>query len=224
MKEYSANRRWRRLPLFALSLSRLTLALTGYGGSSSSSTSKPVEHSGIFGGIPILELDYQQGDAAPRRTDNLDQFSYKGKESITFSIGSLELGSAVGTDRIIEDSIIAGMPSAEEQRLANILILLYTLDADGDLNKGIQITETIWPYFSKNADSLNPDLSPADFNSNLKQVIAHPDNTDAFSDTNPRERRLTTAANALKTYRRSTSPRRIVDVTGGKLSSFEADG
>ncbi|RHW19500.1 hypothetical protein C2846_18505, partial [Pseudomonas jilinensis] len=104
-----------------------------------------------------------------------------------------------------------------------MLILLQSLDADGDLNNGIQISEAIREHVSQNADSIYFDQPPADFRASLATLVDELQQAGAFTDTDPRPRTVTTVANALEHFARSTSPRIVVSTTGGELRGFEAN-
>ena len=199
------------------------LSLSGCLSSSSSSRSAPQVHTGTFVDSPVAGLDYQGSQTDAGQTDEQGQFSYREGETISFAIGDLELGSAVGADILTPLSITPEADSADDQRVVNMLILLQSLDADGDLNNGIQISEAIREHVSLNADSIYFDQSPADFRASLATLVDELQQAGAFTDTDPRPRTVTTVANALEHFARSTSPRMVVSTTGGELRGFEAN-
>ncbi len=208
----------------AASLPLILLSLTGCGGSSSSDPDPaPVSRTGTFGSTAVSGLHYQSGDAATRTTDERGRFLYTDNQKVLFSIGDLSLGEAPGAENVTVLGISGGAASANEPNVTNKLILLQTLDADGDLNNGIQLTEQIRTAVSTNADALNLEQSTADFSAALQALVTDLDNAGAFSDTDPRARPLTGAADAVEQFERASSPRRIVDTADGPLSGFEAD-
>lgn len=221
----------RRSPLMAFTLVPIILAQAGCLSDSSSSNSPlppeapatPASLTGTFVDSAVSGLDYQGSETAAGLTDQLGQFTYRQGETVTFNIGDLLLGSATGAERMTPLSITSDAVSAQDRRVSNKLILLQTLDADGDLNNGIQITDTIREEVSLNADLIEFDQPPADFRSSLTDMIQALEEADAFSDADPRPRRVAATADALAHFERSTSPRVEVNTTGGVLRGFEAD-
>ena len=208
----------------AASLPLILLSLTGCGGSSSSDPDPaPVSRTGTFGSTAVSGLHYQSGDAATRTTDERGRFLYTGNQKVLFSIGDLSLGEAPGAENVTVLGISGGAASTNEPDVTNKLILLQTLDADGDLNNGIQLTEQIQDAVSANAGDLDFEQPTADFTAALQNVVTSLESAGAFPDTDPRARALTTAGDALEQFECASSPRRVVDTADGKLSGFEAD-
>ncbi len=214
----------RKVPIM-FALAPLFLALTGcFGGSGGSDSDDDVATStGVFVDSPVAGLDYQGTTTGAAVTDEQGQFTYREGETLTFSIGDLELGSALGGEVLTPLSIIEGAESATDQRVANILILLQTLDADGNLNNGIQITDLIRDEVSLSAAGILIDQPTAAFRTSLQELIATLEEQQAFSDADPRARTVTTAANALEHFQHSTSERVEVETSGGTLRGFAAN-
>lgn len=201
----------------------LAVLLTGCFDGSSSSSSRSDNRTGTFVDSPVSGLDYRGTRTSANTTDGAGQFSYARGETLTFSIGELELGAAEGAEVLTPVSITDGADSAEDQRVTNKLILLQTLDADGDLNNGIQIIDDIRSEVSAHAASIHFDQPPSDFRASIEALIAELENSGAFSDTDPRPRSVATAADAQAHFERSISPRKVVSTTGGDLRGFEAN-
>ncbi|HET7793390.1 MAG TPA: carboxylesterase family protein [Rhizobacter sp.] len=178
---------------------------------------------GTFIDSPVAGLNVQGDFSGARVTDAAGQFSYSAGESLTFSIGNLVLGSATGAAVLTPLSITGGATAASDQRVHNKLILLQTLDADGDLNNGIQISEPIRTLVSSNAGAINFNQSTAAFRSSLAPLLTALNAANVFTDLDPRARTARPAAAALEHFARSTSPRHVVATTGGQLSGFEAN-
>ncbi len=213
----------RHRAVFAVSISALALGLSGcFGGSSSSSGSR--SHTGTFIDSPVAGLDYRGEHTAATVTNELGQFRYRPGESILFSIGDLALGSAIGAEVLTPLSITEGATRADEPLVLNKLILLQTLDADGNLNNGIQITEVIRQHVSQRASEIDFDQPSADFRASLASLIDALEADGAFSDTDPRARTLTQADDALAHFQRATGERHVVETSHGKLSGFAASG
>ncbi|MGM0569255.1 carboxylesterase/lipase family protein [Marinobacter sp.] len=107
--------------------------------------------------------------------------------------------------------------------MINRLILLQSLDADGDLNNGIQITEAITEVVSENAGVISLDEAPEDFRTSLESVLATLEEGDAFTDPDPRPRRVREAADAVRHFERNLSEGVIVETTAGDLQGFGPD-
>jgi len=183
----------------------------------------PATLSGTFVDSPVAGLNVVGSTTAAGTTDASGRFSYKAGETLTFSIGSLALGSAAGASVLTPLSITTGAAAASDQRVHNKLILLQTLDADGDLNNGIQITEAIRSTVSANAGAINFDQTTAAFRTSLAPLLTALNTANVFSDLDPRPRTARPATAALEHFARSTSPRHVVATTAGQLSGFEAN-
>lgn len=214
-----------RSALLAVSLSPFILPLTGCldGSSDSDDDEDKASRTGVFVDSAVAGLDYSGETTGGGMTSQQGEFSYVDGERLTFSIGKLELGSAQGSDILTPLSITDGAADATDQRVTNMLVLLQSLDADGDHNNGIQLNEPIRDEVSLSAGSIHLDQSPEDFNAALVPLLARLEAADAFSDTDPRPRRATSVADALEHFSRSTSPRKVVETTSGQLRGFEAD-
>ena len=166
-------------------------------------------NTGTFVDSAVSGLDYQGSTTAAGLTDDQGQFNYQGGETLTFSICDLELGSSVGAAVLTPLNVVEGAGSAEDQRVTNMLILLQTLDADGDLNNGIQITDAIREEVSFSANSILFDQPTAAFRTSLQTLMSNLEEQQAFSDADPRARPVVTAANALEDslYLNITAPK-----------------
>ncbi|HET7793389.1 MAG TPA: carboxylesterase family protein [Rhizobacter sp.] len=191
----------------------LTLAASGCG-------SDDEVLSGTFVDSPVSGLDVAGTVSPATTTDGSGRFSYQPGETLSFSIGNLALGSAPGASVLTPLSVTAGASAATDRRVTNKLVLLQTIDADGDLNNGIQISAAIRSAVS--AQALNFDQPTADFRTSLTPLLATLNAANAFSDLDPRPRTARAVAAALEHFARSTAARHVVNVTGGQLSGFEA--
>ncbi len=215
----------RRHPvLLAVCAAPMLLPLAGcFSGSSSSSSSGSDTRSGTFGGVPVAGLNYEGSKTGAGLTDEQGRFNYEEGETITFSIGDLELGSAEGAEQLTVMDVAGVTTSVVSANATNKLILLQTLDADGDLNNGIQLTETIRAEVSVSADTIDFDESPEDFRSSLAPLVENLDEAGAFSDKDPRPRAIRSASDAESLFARATGARIEVTTTGGDLAGFEAN-
>lgn len=204
----------------AVVIGSIALALAGCGGDSDSSG--PATHRGTFIDSAVSGLDYAGPHTSAGVTDASGQFSYRAGESITFSIGDLVLGTAEGAEQMTPLTITEGATSVTDRRVSNKLILLQTLDDDGDLNNGIQITEAIRAYLSDNAAAIDFSQPTSSFRISLEPILAGLQDSGLLTDTDPRPRRVRGASEAVEHFTRATAPRVVVTTTGGDLRGFEA--
>ncbi len=198
----------------------LVAGLVLFGGCSSSGDG--TVETGTFMDSPVAGLNYRGPKTVAGTTDAAGQFSYASGDTLTFSIGNLVLGSASGAGTVTPVSITSGAASSSDQRVNNKLILLQTLDADGNLNNGIQITEAIRAIVSAQAASINFDQTPANFQTSLADLMTALNNAGVFTDTDPRPRTVRGATAALEHFARSTSERKVVSTQYGSVRGYAA--
>jgi len=177
---------------------------------------------GTFAGGPVSGLNYSGSATGARTTDADGQYEYVAGETLSFSIGALPLGSAAGFGSLSPLSISEGAASTADPQVINKLVLLQTLDADGDLNNGIQITDVVRDTVSKYATAVDFNQSSTAFRTSLTKLLADLEQAKAFTDLDPRARTARTAAAAQEQFIRATSARQVVTTTGGSLRGFES--
>jgi para-nitrobenzyl esterase len=207
-----------RQPLLAAAMATLMSVAACGSGDDDNGT-----QTGTFVDSPVAGLNVQGAALGARSTDAQGRFAYQAGETLTFSIGNLTLGSAPGAATLTPLSITGGATAASDPRVANKLILLQTLDADGDLNNGIQITDAIRGVVSAQAASINFDQASTAFRASLAPLLTALNGANVFTDLDPRPRTARTTTAALEHFARSTSARHVVATTGGQLSGFEAN-
>lgn len=221
---YLINRGVRPRSVFlTVSFTALLLPLSGCFNGSSGSDDEPRSLTGVFVDSAVAGLDYHGERTAASITDAQGQFTYLQGETISFAIGDLALGSAVGAEMLTPLSITEGASAPTDQSVVNKLILLQTLDADGNLNNGIQISDAIRGEVSVEAATIEFDQPASDFRTSLEPLLARLEEAGAFSDTDPRPRTVVAVDEALEHFARSTAERHVVDTTSGQLRGFEAD-
>lgn len=206
-----------------IAVAPLILAGCGSDSDNHGGPSSPDTQTGTFIDSPVAGIDYVGTETVAGITDQAGQFHYQSGEQITFSIGELKLGSAEGAPQLTPLNITEDATSAEDERVSNKLILLQSLDQDGDLNNGIQITDMIRSQVSDNAEIINFNQSPDQFREALQSILTDLENNQAFSDTDPRPRRVRYLDEAVEHFTRSISRRIVVATTGGDLRGFEAN-
>ncbi len=115
----------------------------------------PAALTGVFIG-PVQGLRYRSASAAGY-TDAGGRFSYLPGETVAFSIGGIELGTAPGAPGVSPFSLFGMAPPATEaavraeltteknvtdfDRVANIALLLAALDRDGNAANGLDLSD-----------------------------------------------------------------------------------
>ncbi len=125
----------------ALQASALAAAamLTACGGGGGTASSGPT-HVATFIDSPVSGLRFKSASRSGL-TDRNGNFPYTPGETVTFSIGNMVLGSArVTGNKVTPLQIVPNAANASDPRVTRILRTLQTLDSDGDLNNGIQIS------------------------------------------------------------------------------------
>lgn len=134
----------------------------GSGGGSSLSSSRATAD-GVFLDSAVEGIFYVSGSVSGY-TDATGAFSYEIGNSVSFYIGDVELGSALGESVITPIELVPGATDTSTPRVVNILRFLQTLDDDDDVSNGIQITQAIRDI-AVNL-TINFDLSVVDFENN----------------------------------------------------------
>ena len=118
---------WLLLPLFA--------ACGGGGGSTPPIDTTPppvVVEMGVFIDSPVQGLTYQSGSAAAGTTDANGMFDYTAGETLSFSVGAVQLGT-------LPDGMPLVTPNDFGAATENVARFLQTLDADGEHINGIDL-------------------------------------------------------------------------------------
>lgn len=123
--------------IIRLSCLLTVMGLFGCGGGSSSSNT----NTGVFVDSAVEGLNYKT-DTLSGITGPNGEFQYKTGETVTFSIGDVVIGSVVG-DAIISPLHLGTIFNEADPATINISRLLQSLDSDGNLDNGIQITTEI---------------------------------------------------------------------------------
>lgn len=137
------------------------LMLIGLSGCFSGSGSDSGEHAGDeslrgqFVDSPVAGLTYTRG-GDQKLTDKNGHFSYQRGDLLSFSVGGLALGSVAGADVLTPVDLVED-GSMQTPAVINISRLLQSLDQDGNLHNGIQISaeidQALADYLAANAVS-----------------------------------------------------------------------
>lgn len=115
--------------------------LTGCGGGGSGS-SAPANLTGQFIDSAVQGLTYACSSGNTGKTDELGNFTCKSGDTVTFSIGVREIGSAKASSIMTPYTLY---PNNEEAAI-NLAQLLQTLDNDNDPSNGIELNERAYGY------------------------------------------------------------------------------
>jgi hypothetical protein len=143
-----------------LNAALLSAALVACGGGDSGSdifaTSTPL--TGVLVDSPVGGLDYATA-TRKGKTNTKGEFQYLQGETVTFSIGNIQLPSVLANSTITPLNM-ANTSDINHQIVSNILVLLQSLDEDGDPTNGITIPITAASHATS---TVSFDVTPAAF-------------------------------------------------------------
>ncbi|WP_457744629.1 BspA family leucine-rich repeat surface protein [Sulfurimonas sp.] len=129
-------------------ISAVFLVGCGSGGSSTSPSTPPTTSQAQFVDSPISNLDYTLNSSIQNNvTDNEGTFYYTSADkNITFKVGEMVLGTVklpLKSNKVLPSELIGiDANNTTNENLIKIIRFLQSLDDDGDVNNGIQITDT----------------------------------------------------------------------------------
>lgn len=128
-----------------LVFSTLLLASCGGGGSeggADTSNNSATLQQGVFVDSAVTGLSYR---TASREgvTDSNGTFRYRAGEQVRFLIGDLEFGRSEGQALVSPLNLVAGADDVNDPAVTNICRLLQSLDADGNPNNGIVLSDAV---------------------------------------------------------------------------------
>lgn len=120
------------------------LTSCGGGGSSSNPDNNTANTvlSGRFIDSAVEGIRYQTATRSGT-TDATGSFQFLYGETVSFFVGDIPLGSALGSARITPIDLVAGAFDTSNQQVVNIIRFLQSLDGDGNPENGIQISSDI---------------------------------------------------------------------------------
>lgn len=147
-----------RTKWLALSASVFLLSACGGGGSDGENPAAPhTPSTGVFVDSPVSGL-YYQTPTYSGTTNSAGEYDYLPGEMVTFSIGGITLGSALGGPVVSPLTLVSGATDATDPVVTNIVRLLMSLDDDGDPSNGISISAATFTA----AAGLSIDFTTAD--------------------------------------------------------------
>lgn len=144
MKTSVSTRRWRAPARLWLPIAlAASLAACGGGGGGAPTAAPSIA---TFIDSPVQGLAYTSASRSGR-TDRNGNFPYTPGEKVTFSIGNLVLGSVTPSgNKVTPLQLVPGATAATDDRVTRILRVLQSLDEDGNLGNGIQISD--WAHLA----------------------------------------------------------------------------
>ena len=147
---------WPRGRGWLAAIATVGLAACGGGGSGSTAGGDPGA-SGVqvatFIDSPVSGLQVSSAGVS-RLTDDRGNFEYRAGETVTFSVGSLVLGSTVPKGDIVRPTdLVAGARDSSDPRVTRILRTLQSLDDNADPEDGIRISAGTREYLRSRSSS-----------------------------------------------------------------------
>lgn len=150
--------------LLCLTLAGLLSACGGSDNDSDSNTNPPPSSTtqiGVLTDGPVVGVKYlrasSSGESIEGTTNDKGEFEYAEGDTVRFFIGDVQLGEAIEAKARITPLDLAESENAR----TNLMVLLQSLDADGDHSNGIEISEETQAAF--NAVNLDFEQSSTDF-------------------------------------------------------------
>lgn len=130
--------------------------------------------SGTFVDAPVAGLSYTTSSEITGVTDADGRYDYRAGDTVTFSLGNLVLGTVPGqgvvTPMTVANALVANTSTNPETVAVNLLVLLQSLDSNGNPEDGISFTQAIRDAVAANSI----DLTAADtaFTSSLSTFVS----------------------------------------------------
>lgn len=150
---------------FLLTIACTTSLLASCGGGGGNDDQQ--ELTGVFIDSAVSGLDYST-ESLSGTTNDAGEFQYNAGESITFSIGQLELPSVVGAESITPLDLFS-TDSPTDRRVVNLSSLLQSLDVNNTPSDGITITEFVASSAPATSE-VDFDVNADDFSQNVAVI------------------------------------------------------
>ena len=146
----------------------LTIGMSGCNDNSANRTSEKHQiQTGIFLDNEVTGMNYKT-ETQSGITGSKGEFQYILGETITFSLGGVNLPAALAKN-IITPLGLVGTADTNNTEVINIVRFLLSLDEDGDASNGIQVAEAAHRF----ADSMTIDFNSNTFNVDVAELIAN---------------------------------------------------
>lgn len=154
----------RVLKLFSVAVVAASLVACG-GGGENNTASLSTPSTGVFLDSAVSGIGYKTATQSGT-TNSKGEFSYLSGETVTFFVGGLELPS-VEAKATVTPLDIAKTTDVNDATASNILVLLQSLDEDGNPSNGIAIPSTA---AAKATAGVDFNVSPSVFANDLKVI------------------------------------------------------
>ena len=131
-----------RFPLFALLAATVSFAGCSESGSENNAQVSPNVETGRFIDSVVSGLEYRSASQSGR-TNEYGEFKYKTGETVTFIVGDIVIGKAMGASTLTPIDLVGGATDEMNDHVTNIARFLQTLDYDGTPENGIIITPLV---------------------------------------------------------------------------------
>ncbi|MBX3630506.1 MAG: adhesin [Nitrosomonas sp.] len=121
---------------------------------------------GVLMNSPVSGVSYTASSGKKGVTNEKGHFDFNYGDTVEFKLGGLTLGKVRGTPVVTPMDLAEG----DDKKLLNLLVLLQSLDTDGDASNGITITEEAAAAVS-NAIKLNSDPEAFASSAELQSVL-----------------------------------------------------
>lgn len=118
--------------------------------------------SGILKDAPVGGVSYSTTSGKTGTTDASGTYQFNAGDSVTFTLGGLTLGTAPATGIVTPTELAGG----DNNKLLNLLVILQSLDSDGDRTNGI----TIPPAAASALTAIDLTVVPASLNTTALQA------------------------------------------------------
>ncbi len=144
---------------------------SGSSGSTTTGSTQTETEKGVFVDSPVAGINYVTAPGGQQgQTNEVGEYDYTPGDTVTFSIGGIELPAVEATGRITPADMGSGATDwSTDSTVINILRLLQTLDEDGNPDNGITITAAIHTALQDIA--IDPTLSEADFETQANSAL-----------------------------------------------------
>jgi len=142
----------------------------GGGGGSGSDPNKTQSLVGVFLDSPVSGLNFRTKTISGKTNAN-GEFQYLPGETVTFSIGNIDLPTVSG-NATVTPLDLAKTSDLNNQVVTNLLVLLQSVDADANPDNGIQISSAAHIAASKAVD-FNVSTTNFRVNSDVTNLIAN---------------------------------------------------
>jgi hypothetical protein len=150
---------------FTLSIAAALVLSACGGGGDDAPTAVVGAQTGVFVDSAVEGLSYETSSGVKGTTDAQGRFTYNEGDTVTFKIGGVTLGSGKAAGTVTPSHISEG--GEDSNKFTNLLVLLQSLDTDGDPANGITLPASLdGTKIAKVAERLNDD--PADFTDDSK--------------------------------------------------------